>query len=105
MEKGPIQKMKNMLDLLFPANNFNKGKGDEEKLKKVCREFEALFWQEIFKTMRKMTWGKGWGSNSGSGNEILQTLLEEEVSRTLAQKKGLGIGELIYEQISKWPKK
>ncbi|MGB9697798.1 MAG: rod-binding protein [Thermodesulfobacteriota bacterium] len=47
-----------------------------------------------------MTWGKGWGNNSESGNEIYQTLLEQEVSRTLAQKKGLGIGELIYKQIT-----
>lgn len=99
MEKGPIQFMKSIPTSLSPPT-FNKEKGNEEKARKVCREFESLFWQEIFKMMRKMTWGKGWGSNSGYGNEIYQTILEQEVSRSLALKKGLGIGDLIYKQIS-----
>lgn len=105
MEKGPIQNVKNLPDSLLPTANFNKGKVDEEKAKKVCREFESLFWQEIFKTMRKMTWGKGWGNYSGSGNEIYQTLLEQEISKSLAQKKGIGIGDLLYKQITKQQKK
>ncbi len=96
--------MKIVSDLLTPSTNFNKSKEDEVRIQKACREFESLFWQEIFKMMRKMTGGKVWGSNSGAGNEIYQTLLEQELSRTLAQKKGLGIGDLIYKQIMKQPK-
>lgn len=105
MEKGPIHNVKNMLDPLLPTANFNKAKVDEEKAKRVSREFESLFWQEIFKTMRKMTHGKGWGNYGGSGNEIYQTIMEQEISRTLAQKKGLGIGDLIYKQITGQHKK
>ena len=105
MEKGPIHNVTNLPNPLLPTANFNKAKMDEEKAKKVCREFEALFWQEIFKTMRKMTHGKGWGNYSGSGNEIYQTLMEQEISRTLAQKNGLGIGDLIYKQITRQHRK
>ncbi len=90
MEKGPIQNVGKMPDPLLPTANFNKAKVNEEKAQKICREFESLFWQEIFKTMRKITHGKLWGSNSESGNEIYQTLLEQELSRALAQKKRVG---------------
>lgn len=105
MEKGPIKNVRSLPDPLLSTANFNKAKVDGEKAKKVCREFEALFWQEIFKMMRKTIWGKGWGNYSGAGNEIYQTLMEQEISKTLAQKKGIGIGDLLYKQISKQQKK
>lgn len=99
MEKGPIQNIKNLAESISGPTNLRHGNRDEEKTKKVCREFESLFWKEIFKMMRKMTWGKGWENNSGPGNEIYQTFLEQEISKALAQKKELGIGNLIYKQI------
>ena len=105
MEKGPIQNIKNLAESISGPTNLRHGKIDEEKTKKVCREFESLLWQQIFKLMRSLTWGGAKGSSNWAGNEIYQTLIEQEMSRTLAHKKGIGIGDFLYKQIIKQQEK
>lgn len=105
MEKWPIQNTKNLTESISGPNNLRHGQKDEEKTKKVCREFESLLWQQIFKLMRSLTWGGARGSSNWPGNEIYQTLMEQEMSRTLAHKKGIGIGDFLYKQIIKQQEK
>jgi Rod binding domain-containing protein len=73
---------------------------DREKLKKACTEFEALFVQEILKFMRQ-TVPKSDLAGPGGGKEVYQSLMDQELSKSLAKKGGLRIGELVYRQMSR----
>jgi Rod binding domain-containing protein len=72
----------------------------KEKLKKASTEFEALFIQEILKFMRQTIPAAGL-TEPGPGKEIYQSLLDQELSKNLAKKGGLRIGEMVYRQMSR----
>jgi flagellar protein FlgJ len=71
---------------------------DREKLKKACTEFEALFVQEMLKFMRQTVPKSGLGG-PGGGKEVYQSLMDQELSKSLAKKGGLRIGEMVYRQM------
>ena len=73
---------------------------DDEKLKKACTDLEALFINQIFKSMRQ-TVPKAGLLGGGSGEEIFQSLFDQELSRSLAQQKGMGLGQMIYRQMTR----
>ncbi len=75
-----------------------KGQMDPEKLRKACTEFESVFINEILKFMRKTIPATSLGGN-GAGKDIYQTLFDQGVSKNLAQRGGLKIGEMVYRQM------
>ena len=84
------------------TRTLSKGQGkkkiDEGKLKKACRDFEAIFIQQMLKAMRQTVqesdlFGKG------SEKETFQSLFDEEWSKSLAQQGGIGIGKMLYRQV------
>ena len=81
------------------SNNIsNKGNQDDEALKEVCKEFEAIFLQMTFKEMEK-TVPEGGLIEKGMGTKIFEDMYIEEISKEMSKKdEGLGIGKMIYEQ-------
>jgi Rod binding domain-containing protein len=73
---------------------------DPEKLKKASTEFESLFINEMLKFMRKIVPAAAPGGLS-SGKDIYQTLFDQELSKNLAQRGGLRIGEMVYRQMNR----
>ena len=71
---------------------------EEEKLRKACTDFEALFINQILRTMRQ-TLPKGGLLKEGPERDIFQSLFDQELSRDIAGRKGLGLGEMIYRQM------
>lgn len=70
----------------------------DERLKKATQEFEAFFIGEMFKNMRK-TVPDGGLVKKGQGEEIYREMLDAEVSTQLSRAKGLGLAELMYNQL------
>jgi len=96
----------------FPAqknNNKSVGKSTtdtqsarERKLKKACKEFEALFLANLMRTMRKSFSEEGMLSGKGFGQGTFMDLMDGEVARFLTEsnQKGLGISSMLYKQLS-----
>ena len=71
-------------------------KRDEERLKKACQELESVFLHQMIKAMRQTVSNAGF-PGGGPGHDLFQSLFDMEMSRTLAQKEGIGLGKAMYE--------
>lgn len=93
----------------FPANaeaqpaasgkEAGKNRLDEQRLKKACGDFEAIFISKMLKTMRGSIPRSGL-FDQGSQQEMYQSLFDEEVSKKLAQRGGIGLGDKIFRNIT-----
>jgi murein DD-endopeptidase MepM/ murein hydrolase activator NlpD len=70
----------------------------DEELKKACREFEAVFTYQLLKSMRK-TIEKSDLFHGGQGEEIYESLLDQELSKQLAGSGGTSLANLLYQQL------
>jgi flagellar protein FlgJ len=98
MDRMPISNNISRGGILSSVAKTGRGEIDPEKLKKACTEFEALFIQEVLKFMRQTIPVSGI-SGPGAGKEVYQSLLDQELGKSLAKKGGLRIGEMVYRQM------
>jgi len=68
------------------------------KLRKTCAEFESLLINYILKTGRESLPGNGLFDNSHE-SRIYKSMMDEQLARSVAQARGLGLGELLYRQL------
>jgi len=73
--------------------------GDDAELKQVCKEFESIFINMMYKQM-KSTVPKSDYLQSDSGTELFNTMLDEKLC-DVASQKGIGLGDMMYKQMSK----
>ncbi len=101
MEKGPISKPGALAEIR-PADAGPGARGaeklDREKLHKACTDFESLLIYQMMKFMRQSVPQNGF-LGGGPGQDIYQGLFDQELSKSLARRSGLGIGEKIYRQM------
>lgn len=71
---------------------------EEEKLLAACREFEALFWHQVLRQMRRTIPRTGL-LDGGTAEEIFQDFLDGEYARTLAQQGPGTLAQMLYEQL------
>ena len=67
-------------------------------LRKSCREFEAIYINEMYKTMRKTVPESGLFEKKMS-NTLYQEMLDMEMARQTAAGDGVGIGKAMYQQL------
>lgn len=72
--------------------------GDKEELKQVCREFEGLMLQMMYKQMKR-TVPESELLPASSGREIFQDMLDEELINNATQR-GIGLSDVLYRQLS-----
>lgn len=72
--------------------------GDKEKLKQVCKQFEGLLLQMMYRQMKR-TVPESELLPASSGREIFQDMLDEELINGAAQR-GVGLSEVLYRQLS-----
>lgn len=73
---------------------------DDEQLKVACREMEAYFIQQLYKTMRTSTQlGEGI-ITKGQHEEIFEDMLIEEQSKESTKAGGIGLADMLYKQLS-----
>jgi len=70
------------------------------RLREVCAEFEAVLLSHLLKTMSSSMAGGGLLGKSHQG-EIMGSLVEERIALDLAKKRGLGIGDILFERLKK----
>ncbi len=72
----------------------------EKKLRKACADFEAIMLNQMLR-MARQSMPEGGLFGGGHAEEMYRSMLDEELSIKLAHAKGIGLGELLFQQISK----
>ncbi len=71
----------------------------EERLKAACAQFEALFVYQLLKRMRD-TIPKAALFHGGLGEDTYTSMFDQEVASKLAEGKGIGLAQRLYEKFS-----
>ena len=71
---------------------------EEEKIWKSAQDMESFFLSQIFTQMRK-TVPKSNFFGDGKKEDLMQSMLDDEVCKNLSKGNGLGLAEMIYEQL------
>ena len=75
-----------------------KGVSDDAKLREAANDFEAIFIQQMLKTMRKTSLESDFIKKS-EGEKIFRSMLDEHYAILSAKSGRLGLGEMIYQQL------
>lgn len=77
----------------------DKHKTGKEKLEILAKEFEAIFINQMLKTMRS-TINKSGLIDGGSAEEIFTSMQDEEMARQMAFSQQNGLSTALVEQLS-----
>jgi len=73
----------------------------DQKLKKVCADFESIFTYQLLKTMRK-TIPNGGVFQRSSARDNWEMMMDQQVAETMSRKgQGLGLQTILYNQMKK----
>lgn len=78
------------------GNNLN----DKEQLVQKAKEFEAIFVQQVFKSMRQ-TIPEGKLLPRGNAEQIYTDMQDIEAAKQLTAQGGIGLAEMLIEQLQK----
>ena len=70
----------------------------EKNIEKVSREFESIFLHKLLTSMRK-TVPKS-GLLDSFATDMFKSMMDEEISKEMSKNKGMGMGEMIYNDLS-----
>lgn len=76
------------------------GRIDEKRLEKACQEFESILIHQMMKTMRQTIPRTGFMAE-GKERNIFQALFDEEISKNISKRGGLGLGKMLLRQMEK----
>ena len=71
--------------------------GDDAALRKVAQEFESLLLNLVMKTMREARFGDGLFDSQGE--QVFQGMLDQQYAQSLAGSKGIGLADMIVNQV------
>lgn len=74
------------------------GEDKAEKLKAACRDFEAVFINKIWKQMRDSVPKEGYLHSKEEGMYL--SMFDWEMSRKMSVAGGIGLGDMLFEQLS-----
>ena len=75
-----------------------KGEQDKASLRKACQDFEAVFIGQIWKQMRSSVPKEG--MLHSKEEESYLSMFDQELSVKMAHSGGIGLGDLLYENLS-----
>ena len=79
-------------------------RGSEEatdsELEKACQEMESIFMNFLLKEMRN-TINKSGFIGGGTAESIYTGMLDAELSKVMAERGGIGLSAVLYEQLGK----
>jgi flagellar protein FlgJ len=70
-----------------------------QSLRDATQQFETLFISQLMKSMRGTVPQSGL-MGSGGGQQLFREMLDQELAGRVAQAGGIGIGEMLYQQLS-----
>ena len=77
-------------------------KASDEELLDVCKQFEAYFMEQVFKQMEKTIIKDE--SSSGTTSTLVDYFKDsalQELTKTSTEIQGLGIAQMLYEQMKR----
>lgn len=89
-----------LLSQATPRTPEARGGQSPEKLRETARQFEAIFIQQMFKEMRRTVPQDGLLPR-GNADDVYTQLQDLEAARITAQRGGIGLAELMMEQLTK----
>ena len=89
------------LQRLRGQSEFGKGASQKE-MEKVARDFESIFINKLFESMRKAIPKSDLLDSSAM--DMYQTMLDQEMAKELSKRKGMGMGEMVYNDLSRMNK-
>jgi flagellar protein FlgJ len=95
MEPSGLDHMKVVADRSIPKKG--PGSQKDEALRKACKDFESVFTLELLKSMRR-TVEKCDLFHGGQGEEVYESLLDMELSKSMADTSPNSIAAQLYEQ-------
>ncbi len=72
----------------------------EGELRKACHDFESVILKQMLDTMRKSVPKSGLLNDDGYANKMYQSMRDDQLAKEMAQGKGMGLGEVLYKQLS-----
>jgi flagellar protein FlgJ len=72
----------------------------DQKLRKSCADFEALFISYIFQTMRK-TIPESQTTTKMPGKDTYTMIMDHKLSEDLARRGGIGLQKVLYNQLKR----
>ena len=101
----PVQIEKNLFSQMTEKNlerlrnESNFGQIDSESgIEKVSRDFESVFLHKLLTAMRKTVPKSGLLDSFASN--MYKSMMDEEMAKEMSTKKGMGMGEMIYNELS-----
>ncbi len=73
---------------------------DRAGLKKACQDFEAIFIQSMFQSMRK-TIPEGGLFEQDHATKMYQEMMDQEMATKISRHQSLGLAEQMYRQMEK----
>ena len=79
------------------------GQIDSEKdMEKVARDFESVFVNKLLESMRKAVPKSGLLDSSAL--DMYQSMMDQEMAKNMSERKGIGLGEMVYKDLSRLDK-
>ena len=76
--------------------------GSDKNMEKVARDFESVFINKLFQSMRKAIPKSNLFDSSAM--DTFQSMTDQEMSKKMSERKGMGIGEMVYKDLSRLDK-
>ena len=89
------------LQRLRGQSEFGKGASQKE-MEKVARDFESVFINKLFESMRKAIPKSDLLDSSAM--DMYQTMMDQEMAKEMSKQKGMGMGEMAYNDLSRMNK-
>ncbi len=71
-----------------------------KQLMRVCKDFESIFVNQLFKVMRSTLNKKNNILHGGRGEEVFEDMLYQNYSKEAAESGDFGFGKLLYEHLN-----
>lgn len=75
-------------------------KNEEQELKKVCKEFEGILINMMYKQMRASV-PKSDLLPGDVGRDVFESMLDEKLTEEASKGRGIGLADVLYKQLSK----
>lgn len=73
---------------------------ENDRLKEVCSDFQAIFVKQMLDSMRK-TVSKSGLLDGGRAEEIFEDMLYDEYAQKISKTADLGLDDMLYQQLSR----
>lgn len=84
---------------VLPQGSAPASSNPKERMRQACQEFESLFIYKLLERMRATVPQEGYLHSAQE--DVYQAICDQQVATALARSGGIGLGEMLYRQLSR----